>query len=138
MLIIERSKTIQSPLDRLWKIVSNPFRQRDFVAYKIISATKTNAADVGPDILWHEKGVLLGRRYDCECKVFGWEPPQWYCFGTRELFHVSFELEPNEKDIKLLYRVELPQTPDERHGPLTEVCDRTVSKLKALAEGYEG
>jgi hypothetical protein len=134
MLTIELTETIAAPLPRAWALVSDPLQQHRFTAYEVNRVHQINACDLGPEFQWSEQGVLMGRRYECECGVFGWEPPNWFCFGTRNLFHVSFELDPVEEGTRLLYRVELPQTPDTRRDAFDELCRKTVNRLKQLLE----
>jgi hypothetical protein len=139
MLIIELSEFLQASIGSIWPIISDPHRQREFAGYQIQETERLNAVSMGPEFRWRELGVLLGKRYECEVQVLGWEPPQWYCFGTPNLFHVSFELEPGEGGTTIRYRVELPETPDERRGPLTEVCRQTMRNLRRLIDpGADG
>ena len=137
MLTIELTETIAAPITSAWALVSDPHQQHRFTAYGVNHVRQTNASDLGPEFKWSEQGVLLGRRYECECGVFGWEPPNWFCFGTRNLFHVTFELDPVEKGTRLLYRVELPQTPEARREAFHVVCRTTVDRLKQLLEAAE-
>ncbi len=134
MLTIEFREEIASPMRAVWAVVADVLRQREFVAYEISQARQTNACDLGPDFHWHETGVLMGRRYDCDCVVFGWEPPQWFCFGTRNLFHVSYELEAHDVGTSVLYRCELPQTPESRRDDFTSLCRQSFHNLKRKLE----
>ena len=134
MLTIELTEEVNAPVETVWSLIADPLRQREFVAYEITEARQTNATDLGPDFRWHEAGVLLGRRYECDCCVFGWEPPQWFCFGTRNLFHVSYELAPTPHGTRIAYRCELPQTPEARRSPFTDLCQNSLRQLKAKAE----
>jgi len=135
MLVVELTEHIKAPIERIWELVANPHRQHEFVSYRVISTRQINAADLGCEYAWNEQGILLGKRYDCDCRVFGWEPPQWYCFGTPKLFQVSFELEADDQGTKLLYRVELPQTQEQKRDPYDELCNRTIRQIKVLIEG---
>ena len=134
MLTIELTEVVNAPREALWKVLSNVLRQDEFVAYEINTARQTNAAEPGPEFRWHEKGVLLGKRYDCECCIFGWEPPEWLCFGTRNLFHISYELEPADGGTKVVYRCELPQTRTERSEAITKICRQSLNNLKSKLE----
>ncbi len=134
MLTIELTETIAAPLPSAWALVSDPREQHRFTAYGVNHVQQTNASDLGPEFKWSEQGVLLGKRYECECGVFAWEPPNWFCFGTRNLFHVSFELDAVEEGVRLLYRVELPQTPEGRRDAFAELCRETIDRLKRLLE----
>ena len=134
MLTIELTETISAPLQSAWALVSDPHQQHRFTAYEVNHVHQTNASDLGSEFKWSEHGVLLGQRYECECGVFGWEPPNWFCFGTRNLFHVSFELDLIEEGTRLRYRVELPQTPEGRREAFDELCRKTVDRLKQVLE----
>ena len=134
MLTIEFTEDVGAPLRTVWTVVADVLRQCDFVAYEIAEARQTNACDMGPDFKWHETGVLLGRRYDCDCVVFGWEPPQWFCFGTKDLFHVSYELEAVPSGTRIFYRCELPQTSESRRDAFTDLCRQSVRNLKRKLE----
>jgi len=134
MLTIELTEEVAVPPHTVWAVVADVLRQRDFVAYEITEARPTNACDLGPDFKWHETGVLLGRRYECDCVVFGWEPPQWFCFGTKNLFHVSYELEAVGSGTHVVYRCELPQTPDARREAFIDLCRRSLRNLKRKLE----
>ncbi len=134
MLTIELSETVNAPRQVVWGVLSNVLRQREYTAYEITEARQTNAAELGPEFRWNEKGVLLGKRYDCECRIFGWEPPEWLCFGTKSLFHISYELEINDGQTMIAYRCELPQTRAERRDAITKICRQSLSNLKAIIE----
>ena len=134
MLTVEFTEEVGAPLRTVWAVVADVLRQREFVAYEITEARQTNACDLGPDFKWRETGVLLGRRYECDCVVFGWEPPQWFCFGTKNLFHVSYELEPSPTGTRVLYRCELPQTPEARRDAFTDLCRESIRNLKRKLE----
>lgn len=135
MLVIELQETIKAPTEEVWSLVSDVRGHHQFAGYEILEVRQTNVGDLGPDFRWHERGVLLGKRYECECRVFGWEPPEWFCFGTPNLFQVSFELEPVRDGTRLVYRVELPQTPEARHEAIAEVCRDTMRRLRRLLGG---
>ena len=134
MLTIELSETVDAPRQTVWQVLSDVLRQREYTAYEITEARQTNAAELGPEFRWNEKGVLLGKRYDCECRIFGWEPPEWLCFGTKSLFHISYELEINDAQTLIAYRCELPQTRQERHQALNQICRQSLGNLKSLLE----
>ena len=135
MLTIEIAQLIAAPGAAVWDLISNVARHHEFTGYEITEVRRTNVAEPGPDFRWSEKGVLLGRRYECDCHVLAWEPPEWFCFGSTNLFHVSFELTPDDRGTRVTYRVELPQTPEARRDAFTQVCRRTVRNLAALLEG---
>lgn len=134
MLTIELKEFMGVPREALWKVISDVLRQSEFAAYQITEASQSNAAELGPDFRWNEKGVLLGKQYECECRMFGWEPPEWLCFGTRNLFHVSYELEDAAGGTTVLYRCELPQTREEHREAFTALCRQSLGNLKALLE----
>lgn len=134
MLTIELQNQIAVPPPAVWKTISDVLRQKEFVAYQITDARQSNAADLGPEFKWREQGVLLGRRYECECSIFGWEPPEWLCFGTKNLFHVSYELSPSENGTVVAYRCELPQTPESRREAIEEICRQSLINLKMHLE----
>ncbi len=134
MLTIELQDHFAVTPATAWKTIADVLRQRDYVAYQITHAKQCNASNLGPEFKWKESGVLLGRRYECECCVFGWEPPEWLCFGTKNLFHVSYELAAQDGGTALAYRCELPQTPDSRREALEELCRQSLTNLKMQLE----
>lgn len=135
MLTVELQESVAVPRDKLWRVLAEVLRQKEFVAYHITHARQSNAADLGPEFKWKEQGVLLGRRYDCECCIFAWEPPEWLCFGTKNLFHVSYELTPQGEGTAIGYRCELPQTPDSRRDEFTNLCRQSLLNLRMMLEG---
>lgn len=135
MLVVELSQTVRAPRDAVWKAVSALHRQREYVAYEITRFEPTNECDLGPDFCWRETGVLLGKRHECDCHVFGWEPNEWVCFGSKDLFHVSYAIEADGDATRIEYRVELPQTPELRRPAFTALCRQSLGNLKALIEG---
>lgn len=134
MLIIEQLAEVEANVDHLWSIVADPFQQERYVAYDIHRVEQRRPCDIGPQFEWRESGVLLGKRYEAECKMLGWEPKQWLCFGSQNLFHVSFEMTEASSGCAVRYRVELPQTAEQHRGALEKVCRQTLSRLKRLAE----
>jgi len=134
MLTIELTEVILVPQATLWSVVADVLHQSKFVAYQISKAWQTNAADPGCEFKWNEMGVLLGKRYECECRIFAWEPPAWLSFGTKDLFHISYELDPVPGGTKLAYRCDLPQTPPSRAGAFTELCQQSLHNLKYMLE----
>jgi hypothetical protein len=135
MLTIELQDKFAVPPETAWRTIADVLRQKEFVAYQIAEARQSNSADLGPEFKWKEQGVLLGRRYDCECSIFGWEPPEWLCFGTKNLFHVSYELSASENGTSVVYRCELPQTPESRRDAIEEICRQSLINLKRHLEG---
>jgi uncharacterized protein YndB with AHSA1/START domain len=134
MLTIELAEVVGAPPAALWQVVTSPHRQHEYVAYAVLGVTPQNECSFGPEYRWKETGVLLGRRYECDVQVLAFEPPHWVCYGTPNLFHVSFELEPAAVGTSLTYRVEFPQTPEKHRDSLAEVCRATIERLKALVE----
>ena len=134
MLVVEVSERLEVGHERLWALISDVRRLREFAAWEIASSKATNVCDLGLEFRWHERGVLLGKRYECDCKVFGWEPPTWVCFGTKNLFHVSYELEPSGSGTTLELRVEWPHVPKARRDEYAELCRKTMKNLKLLVE----
>ncbi|MFQ5414376.1 MAG: SRPBCC family protein [Phycisphaerae bacterium] len=134
MLSIEISQVVEAPQEKVWALVSAVERHHEFTGYEISEVRQTNVAEPGLDFRWNEKGVLLGKRYECACRVFAWEPPEWFCYGTTNLFHVSYELTPVDQGTEVAYRVELPQTPEIRRDAITEICRHTMRNLKRLLE----
>lgn len=137
MVTIELTETVAVPRSELWRAVSDVMRQRAFVAYQISDAKPLNECDLGPDFRWKEHGVLLGRRYECECHIFDWDPPEFLCFGTRSLFHVSYELREEGPGTVVDYRCELPQTPDSRRDVFAQVCRQSLQNLRLMVEGTQ-
>jgi hypothetical protein len=135
VLTIELSNVLRAPLADLWSLISDPQRQASFVGYEITFTEPIRTTRLGPEYRWIERGFLLGRPYDCEIRVLGWEPPQWFCFGTPNLFQVSYELDDHAEGTALRYRVELPRTHLELESALTDVSRHTLSNLKILVEG---
>jgi hypothetical protein len=135
MLTIELRESIAVPRETLWRIIADVLRQREFVAYQITEARQSNAANPGPEFKWKEQGVLLGKRYECDCGIFAWEPPEWLCFGTKDLFHVSYELSDVPTGTYLAYRCELPQTPEHKRPAFNDLCRQSLVNLKMLTEG---
>ncbi len=134
MLIIELTEFVKAPQNALWTLLSDVLRRGTFVGYEITEARRATAVAVGPDFRWSEKGTLLGKRYECECGILGWEPPEWLCFGSRDLFHVSYELLPAGDGTRVAYRCELPQTRLERRESMTEICRKSLRTLKQQLE----
>lgn len=135
MLTIEIEERIAASQTELWDVVRDVLRQREFVAYQIVEVRPLNVCDLGPDFRWKEHGVLLGRRYECECSIFAWEPPEWLCFGTKNLFHVSYELTPKrDGSTQINYRCELPQTPTSWYSDFDGLCRKSLLNLKSLVE----
>ena len=138
MLIVELSEAVNAPRVTLWEVLADVLRQSDFAAYEISEARQINAAEPGLEFKWHEKGILLDKQYECECCIFGWEPPEWLCFGTRNLFHISYELEANGDGTHIAYRCELPQTREERREVITAICRKSLRNLRLLVERKAG
>lgn len=134
MLTIELKEVIAAGPEAVWRLVVDPHRQHEYVGYSVAGVQPQNACGFGPEYRWKERGVLLGKRYDCDVRVLGWEPPQWFCFGTQNLFHISFELARVGEGTELSYRVELPQSPEQHREAINEVCRVTVRNLKSLLE----
>ena len=140
MLALELTCRIDVPRLAVWELVSDVRRQREFVAHTITSVEQTNATDLGPYFRWQEKGVLLEKRYECACEILGWEPPEWICFGSKNLFRVSYELVAHggpaspPESTEVCYGLELPQTRPERTEPITAICRQSLQNLKTLLE----
>ncbi len=134
MLTIELAEQIGAAPAAVWQVVTAPVRQHEYVGYDVLGVTPLNSCSFGPEYRWRETGVLLGRRYECDVQVLAYEPPCWVCFGTPNLFHISFDLEPGPSGTSLAYRVELPQATEHHRQRIEEVCRLTLGRLKALCE----
>ena len=143
MLALEFTCRIDVPRSVVWELVSDVRRQHEYMAHSISSIVQTNATDLGPDFRWREQGVLLGRRYDCACEIVGWEPPDWVCFGSKNLFHVSYELVASHGEAQrpegtaVSCGLELPQTGVERRDAIAVIGRQSLQNLKALLEAQQ-
>ena len=140
MLALEFTCRIDVPRSVVWELVSDVRRQREFAAYTITSFEQTNATELGPNFRWREQGVLLGKRYDCPCEVLGWEPPEWICFGSKNLFHISYDLVAltggdGVDSTEVCHGLELPQARVEHRAVITAVSRQSLRNLKTLLDG---
>jgi hypothetical protein len=134
MLVVEVQQEVRAHRADVWHVVADVRRQPEYVGYGISLISPTTATDMGLEYQWRECGVILGKPYDCQCRVFGWEPPEWVCFGSKDVFHVSFELTPRGTATLITYRVELPQARREARERVQMICRRTLSNLRTVIE----
>jgi hypothetical protein len=129
MLTIEFEEVIDAQDYMVWRTVCDVLRRKDFAAHEISEAKRANSLALGLDFRWIEKGVLLGGRYERECRVLEWEPPQWICFGATDLFHVSYELESMGDRTRVKCRFEFPQASESRRSEAADLCRGSLRKL---------
>ena len=134
MLSVELNQQIDAPIDEVWSTIADPLRRGDFTGHEITLAEQSGTAPIGPNFRWREQGALLGRRYQCECRMFGWEPIDWLCFGSRFLFQISYKLVPTDEGTRLIFGCEFPLVEGIPRSAFTNLWTRSLRSLKQIVE----